>query len=231
MTRALPTFAVLALALPLAGLSACASVRLAPTKPAMARTPTENFPLKAVERAEEIRLVVHAAGLSTTQAAALAQFADTWANGEGGQITLSSPVGGPDAGAAFRTGEGARSFLVSQGVPADRIVIRGYDAAGDMQASLRVAYVRYEAVLPECGRSWGNLSRSFDNLPQSNFGCAVSANMAAQIANPADIVRPRTMTPADAGRRSVVLDKYRRGEVVSSEKDAQAQGVISDAIK
>jgi pilus assembly protein CpaD len=69
------------------------------------------------------------------------------------------------------------------------------------------------------------------NDVQPNFGCAVTANMAAQIANPADLARPQHATPADAARRSLVLDKYRKGQITSSEKDDQAKGVVSDAIK
>jgi pilus assembly protein CpaD len=212
-----------------AGLSACATP--IPDRVVEAKTPTEHYKATAQARPEEIRLVVHAQGLSTTQAAALAQFADDWSNAEGGQITLWSPVGGPDAQAAFRTGEGARTFLISRGVPADRIAVQGYDAQGDVQASLRVGYMRYEAIIPACGQAWQNVAHSRSNDVQQNFGCAVTANLAAQIANPADLVRPRDMGPVDSQRRMTVLDKYRKGEVVSSAKDAQAQGVISDAIK
>ena len=225
MTRRFPLSALILLA----GLSACATP--VPDRGVEARTPTEHYKATAEARPEEIRLAVHAQGLSTTQATALAQFAATWSNAEGGQITLWSPVGGPDAQAAFRTGEGARTFLIAQGVPADRIAIQGYDAQGDVQASLRVGYMRYEAVVPKCGQAWQNISHSRSNDVQQNFGCAVTANLAAQIANPADLVRPREMSPADASRRLTVLEKYRKGEVVSSAKDAQAQGVISNAIK
>lgn len=213
----------------LAGLSACATP--VPDRVAKARTPTEHYKATAQARPEEIRLAVHAQGLSANQASALAQFAADWANGEGGQITLWSPVGGPDAQATFRTGEGARTVLIGQGVPADRIAIQGYDAQGDAQAALRVGYMRYEAVVPACGRAWQNVAHSANNDVQQNFGCATTANLAAQIANPADLVRPRDMGPPDAQRRLTVLDKYRKGEVVSSAKDAQAQGVVSQAIK
>ena len=225
MTRPL-SLSVLVL---LAGLGACATP--VPDRVATARTPTEHYKATAEARPQEIRLVVHAQGLSTTQAAALAKFAADWSNGEGGQITLWSPVGGPDAQATFRTGEGARGFLVGQGVPADRIAIQGYDAQGDQQAALRIGYMRYESIVPACGQVWKNVAHSADNDVQPNFGCAVTANLAAQIANPADLMRPRDMGPPDAQRRLTVLDKYRKGEVVSSAQDAQAQGVVSTAIK
>ena len=37
------------------------------------------------------------------------------------------------------------------------------------------------------------------NLPYANFGCAQQRNLAAQIANPADLLGPRTMAPRGCG--------------------------------
>lgn len=214
----------------LASLSACASVK-APDRIVQARTPTEHYQATAEATQPEVLLAVHAQGLSATQANALAQFAQDWADAEGGTITLSAPTGGPDAGAAFRTVEGARSFLIDQGVPADRLVVAGYDAKGAPGGVLRVSYAAYRAIVPSCGKTWVNVARSMNNDVQPNFGCAVTANMAAQIADPADLVRPQHAMPADAARRAVVLDKYRKGQITASEKDDQAKGVVSDAIK
>ena len=55
--------------------------------------------------------------------------------------------------------------------------------------------------------------------------------MAAQVANPADLVRPADLAPADAQRRVYALDKYRKGEVTSSAADDQAKGVVSSVAK
>jgi pilus assembly protein CpaD len=59
----------------------------------------------------------------------------------------------------------------------------------------------------------------------------VTANMAVQIANPADLAHPRASTPIDMQRREVMLDKYRKGQVTSSDKDDQAKGVISNVAR
>ena len=76
---------------------------------------------------------------------------------------------------------------------------------------IRLSYLRYVAEAPECGQWPTNLADDQRNLPYPNFGCAQQHNLAAQIANPADLLGPRTMDPADPERRAVVLDKYRRG--------------------
>lgn len=213
----------------LLGLCGCATK--IPDRIENARTPTEHFQAKAIESLAETRLAVHAQGLSANQANALAAFVEDWAAGGGGRITLRAPNGGADAGAAFRTAEGARTFLMDRGVPADLLLLTGYDAGGDPGAVISLSYPRTEAIIPACGKTWTSLSHSSANAVQPNFGCAVTANFAAQVANPGDLIRPSDSMPADASRRMTVLDKYRQGKITSSEKDDQAKGAISQAVK
>ena len=86
---------------------------------------------------------------------------------------------------------------------------------------------------PREGLRIGAMSRHID-VARSELVKAhapVLARMAAQVANPADWARPRTLDPADAQRRAVVLDKYRKGELTSSEKDDNATGAVSSVVK
>ena len=64
-----------------------------------------------------------------------------------------------------------------------------------------------------------------------SFGCATAMNLAAQIANPGDLVGPHRMDPADTGRRGVVFSKYRNGEKTSAERNGDASGAISQAVQ
>ena len=84
--------------------------------------------------------------------------------------------------------------------------------------------------IPTCGQQWDNISRSATNQVQSQFGCSVTANMAAQVANPADLLGPSAIDPVDAQRRDVMLGKYRRGEVTASASDSQAKGTVSQVV-
>jgi len=85
--------------------------------------------------------------------------------------------------------------------------------------------------VPQCGTEWGNLGRTGDNQSASNFGCAVNANLAAQIADPRDIAGPRAMTPASAGRRTVVFDKYAAGEQTAAPQETLVESArISTAV-
>jgi pilus assembly protein CpaD len=67
-----------------------------------------------------------------------------------------------------------------------------------------------------------------ENRPFWNLGCAYQRNMAAQIDNPADLVQPRGESPAYSARRSVAIDKYRKGENPSGTYNGYDTGKISD---
>lgn len=220
------TLTVLALC---ASLGACASK--VPGRIDKAETPTEHFPLTAKEQAHEIALAVHANGVSLTQANALSNLVADWREAGEGVIIIQAPVGGADPDMAGRMGDQVADALIASGVNQASIQLLGYDAKGSAVAPIRVSYQALEAVVVPCGLKWGNLSSSATNQVQQNFGCAVTANMAAQIANPADILTPQGLTPVDAGRRQLVIEKYRKGELTASAKDEQAQGVVSNAVK
>lgn len=226
MSTMLRPFAVL---LATASLAACATP--IPGADENAKTSAERFKVKVEEQPEEIRLAMHAQGLSGAQQSALAEFQDNWREGEGRLILIQAPSGAKDPGTAYRMMEGARAFLLDHGVPEEKIDVIGYDPAGDAAAPLIVGYMRYSAVIPECGKNWPNLARSIKNQSNPNFGCATNANMAVQMADQGDLVHPRTMTPQDAARRQAVLDKYRAGEKTGAEKDESANGAVSTAVK
>ncbi|MDP1630958.1 MAG: CpaD family pilus assembly protein [Caulobacter sp.] len=211
-------------------LAACASapVNTAGPVPATALDAWSSR-VEVISQPDEIRLAPHLNGLSGTQARALTEFHARWVMAEGGLITIASPSGGSGEN-AYRVGVGARAFLLSQGAAPDKVRLIGYDAAGAPDAPVVVGFQRYVAVTPRCG-GWEAVTRSADNRPYANLGCAVSANMAAQVANPEDLLRARTMDPADTGRRTTVLDKYRKGEVTSTAKDDQASGAVSTAVQ
>src|SRR3974390_1520142 len=67
-----------------------------------------------------------------------------------------------------------------------------------------------------------------ENRPYWNFGWRSQRNLAAMVDNPVDLVQPRRETPAYAPRRSVAIDKYRKGESPSGKYEGYAAGKISD---
>lgn len=211
-------------------LTACASGPSAGAGP-IAPTALDTWAnrVQVVAQPDEIRLAPHPTGLSGNQARALTEFQARWVQAEGGVITVSAPVGTPGPG-AYRVSADARALLLSQGLSPEMVQLVGYDAAGVADAPIVVGFKRYVALTPHCG-DWPSAVRTASNQPMSNLGCAVSANIAAQVANPADLASARPMGPADTGRRTTVLGKYRAGEVTSTAKDEQASGAVSTAVQ
>ena len=207
-------------------LAACANDPKAagPTRAANAVNPLELFPLKADATTDKIALALHEAGLSAAQSEAVRQLAARREKTSGGVITLSLPRGAADAAQAAHTADLVQALLAVEGAPAQR---SSYDST-DPKAPLLVSFEYEKAEIAKCGKDWNDLAKTGDNLVYGNFGCAVTANMAAQIADPNDLVRPRTEDAPDAERRMTVLDKYRAGKVTAAdEPQAKAGGEIA----
>ena len=71
-----------------------------------------------------------------------------------------------------------------------------------------------------CGKWPSNLAETSRNLNYEDFGCSQQKNLAAMVSNPADLLGPRTMTPASAERRDVTWGKYLKGDVSHTSRDA-----------
>ncbi|AZS20367.1 MULTISPECIES: CpaD family pilus assembly lipoprotein [unclassified Caulobacter] len=208
------------------GLSACASTPPDQGPSKLAATETQQWMdrIRVDSAPDEILLAVHAGGLSANQSAALEALVSRWMEAEARELVVAAPN---NAGAMAIQ---IRDRLATLGA-GSRVRIIGVDPAAADQGAIRVGFLRYEARPIKCGQHWENLTATRDNGVTENFGCAMAANIAAQVANPEDLLRPRDMTPADTGRRDTVLGKYRKGEVTSSAKDDQASGVVSKAIQ
>lgn len=192
-------------------------------------TPLSRYALQVETGLDRIALAVHDAGLSANQQAALDQLVARYAAAGAPALVIEAPGGGDEI--AVRMAWDIRAAAQAAGVPGDRIQLISY-AAPDPRAPVLVGFEVLQAATPRCGTAWGSLSRSGDNMSASNFGCAVNANLAAQIADPHDIVAPRPMTPSDAGCRSVVFQSYRAGELTSPPQETLVQGArVSTAVE
>lgn len=228
MTRANTLRAILAGA-GLLTLAACATTGEQGPAPLTSTTQWTDK-VKVTAAPDEVLLAVHAEGLSPRQVQALDGLLARFNEAEARELVVLAPVGGPEAPAAGRMAAAARAYLIDAGAPRFAVRIDSYPADGDKAPPLRVGYLRHTAEIPRCG-SWGNLTATRDNDAYGNFGCAVTANMAAQVANPADLQGPRREDPADAMRRGVVMEKYRAGQMTASQKDTQSDGAVSRVVK
>ena len=215
--------------LALAGLGGCAAQQaraiLADQRPGL--TPTEQYGLKVTSRPEQVAIGLHPTGLSANQQTALSQFVSAWRDDGGGDITVRVPSDSADPRIARRMAEAAVAFVQHLGAPAERVRIEGYAAGGGPLTPVLVSYEKFQTLGPNCSNRWDNQLGNFNNAPSAHFGCVVTANVGAQIANPRDLLAPAQVTPADDGRREFVLGKYRQGQTTSTAQDDQASGHVS----
>lgn len=189
--------------------------------------------IRVEETAEQFEFAPppHAVGLQPAERAALARMMDAYAREGRGPLVVSYPRGSENEDAAVTALDELRGMAHDYGLPAHLVQGAPYDAAGRGRAPVNVSYMRLVAIGPQCGQVWPDISRSYGNGPTPNFGCATKANLAAMIADPADLLGPRAMTPPDTRRRTTVLEAYRSGEATAAERTEQETGTVSDAVE
>jgi pilus assembly protein CpaD len=91
-------------------------------------------------------------------------------------------------------------------------------AAWRLNRRVEIILERYLVTLPPCP-DWSRQSGTdFSNQPHSNFGCATQTNLGLMVAEPKDLVRGRTLAPADGVHQAEGIVRYRTGEVVELEE-------------
>ncbi len=197
--------------------------------------------LKEGVQTVEIFLGRNRGGLTPDQRADVLAFAQTWSRQATGGIVIDMPRGGPTEHAAADSMREVRSMLAASGVPPQAVFVRGYRSPNGAVASIKISYSKLVATVGPCGLWPHDLGPTTDtayveNRPYWNLGCASQRNLAAMVDNPADLVQPRGETPAYTARRSVALEKYRKGDIPSGLYPADGgsgydNGKISDVGK
>lgn len=160
-------------------------------------------------------------GLTGAQQSEVMGFASRFRASDSGnsRLVISAPSGSPNEIAAMAAVNDIRDVLLDGGFSESAIAVESYHDASGHQPPVRISYMRYVAEGPSCGHNWSeNLATDYKNVGHPNFGCTDQHNLAAMIANPADLLGPRTLGPRDSARRDVVFDKWTKGETTASEK-------------
>ncbi|MGI9500330.1 MAG: CpaD family pilus assembly lipoprotein [Geminicoccaceae bacterium] len=124
---------------------------------------------------------------------------------------------------AARRMQTVKRFLNENGV--DRLDLhassfgeRAPAIAGDGERAWRknrrveIVLERYLVTPPACP-DWSRRSGvDYANKPHTNFGCATETNLGLMIADPRDLVKGRTLGPADGVHQADGIVRYREGE-------------------
>jgi len=135
-------------------------------------------------------------------------------NSGASSIAILIPAGSPNENAARHAANDAVKELQEVGIKTSQIVIKHYDAASHgTSATLRVVYTDLTAsVASQCGEWNEDVMDTVENRNYQNFGCATQNNLAAMIANPADLLGPRGMSEIDSTKRTAVIEEWRTKE-------------------
>jgi pilus assembly protein CpaD len=156
--------------------------------------------------------------LTPTQRAEVAGFAQVWKREATGGIIIDMPAGTPNEIAAADSLREIRSIFTAVGVPSPAVSVRPYRPVDPVSlATIKLNYGKMSAEAGPCGLWPHDLGPSLDrtyneNRPYWNHGCASQRNLAAMVAEPADLVQPRSETASYTPRRTTVGEKYRAGQ-------------------
>jgi len=228
--RALAGVSVLSVAAPLGG---CGINRTVPP-PTVASDYHERHAIALADGSYTVDVIPPAIGnrLDTPTALRIQEFATRYRNLGHGPMMVLTPVGAP-AGSVTRGGiDAVRSALSASGV--ERPYMGTYPAASpELAAPIRLMFKGVKAqVAHRCGdwptdlASAGSLE-GWNNTTYWNFGCANQATLAAQIADPRDLVAPRGETPSDIEMRMRAIGAVRKGQQPDTQWSTHAASISS----
>jgi len=193
--------------------------------------PHERYPIAVSKNAVSVEVPVrrNMSRLPSDVRADVLKFLAQYRSSGTGQLAVIAPRRPRHKASMAAAVTELHRMLADQGIN-DTAVIYGYypKGAAGTTAPITMSFESYIAVAPDCGNWSENLAVTYDNQPHPNFGCTAQHNLAAMVANPRDLVTPRSMTPLHAGRRDVVMEKYRQGAATEADTTASEEGGVSE---
>jgi pilus assembly protein CpaD len=192
--------------------SGCAERRHSITVGAIPDDYRTNHPIVVAEKEETVDLPISrdSRGLSADQRSAVLGFMAGYDRRSGGAVHILVPSGSANEVAAMDAAHEAVRLLAEDGVPRNRIALLSYAAgAGEANAPIRLSYTALRASAGPCGRWPEDLLHNAQNRHYANFGCSYQNNLAAQIANPADLLTPRKPAEIDPENRQNAIEDYK----------------------
>ena len=171
------------------------------------------------EKTLDIPVASQSSGLPRAVASSIEGYGGEFLQAANGTITIMVPSGSSNESGARAILPSVTNALTVSGVPAHRMNVTSYYAAEHgATAPIRLSYIAVTAKVEQCGKWPEDLAaQNNNNQNYHNFGCASQNNLAAIIANPADLLAPRGTTPIDAARRNQVIESYRNAENTATE--------------
>jgi pilus assembly protein CpaD len=141
--------------------------------------------------------------------AGLSNFLRDNAVGDGDTVTVDNPKGASSLAAV-------RQAAVFTELKALHVRAASTPATAQVANAVRIHVTHAVVTAPQCPDWSKPEADNSDNSPSSNFGCATEANLAAIVANPADLAKGRSSTTADGAVLAHGVELYRSGNLSKS---------------
>lgn len=163
------------------------------------------------ENSEDIVVSTHARSISYRDRAVAEGFASRFKRSGARSMAILIPSGSKNEAAARHIAHSVAKVIMARGISSDQIEIHHYAAAQHGEAAtVRLVFSDITAsVDSQCGKWSEDVGDTSQNRNYSDFGCATQKNLAAMIANPADLLGPRGESEIDATRRTTVIEEWR----------------------
>jgi len=229
-----PTATLIAAGIGLIVLSGCSSV--APSSvPAsyLQGTALDRNAIGVEKKTEFLEIAIHpqASELSLADKAAISGFVSAYRDHGHGPLIMSLPTSSANPQLAVAAIAEARAIAYENGVQYQEIEGTHHGEGSPNSEPMILAFQAYEAIAPDCqSQAMIDYSDISSNNERVSLGCAVRTNLAAMIADPADLLGTRPLDKADPLRRAVILQKFREGEATASTRTNQESGTVSQAV-
>ena len=155
--------------------------------------------------------------MTGSQRDTLLGFLDGYDKSAAPALTIATPIGSANEVAATAAARDFARLAIASGIKRNRIVVTSYQSVSrrSLGADPRLLH-RGESPDRQMRALARRLLETSENKHYADFGCSSQNNLAAQIANPADLLGPSKQTDIDAENRGAVIDVY-RGRGISDE--------------
>lgn len=146
--------------------------------------------------------------LSLAQRSVIQGFVAQYSTNGSGPIQIALPSGSSNSAAASRVRGDVVAAIRRSGITQSQLVATSYDASGTTGSPIRISYQAISASTDQCGKWPDDIAQTTENKNYHDFGCSYQNNLAAQMANPADLLGPRAAGEIDAIKRLKVIKDY-----------------------
>lgn len=176
-------------------------------------------PVKVAESVERLELYARPDGLELSQRDeyAVAAFLDAYRAQGSGPIYINRPASAANSQGVRDTNALVDRLMSRAGISLATAQAGTYHTRPGDPAPVILSYRTLRAVPQDCANLL-SLHDTHMNSVTPEFGCFASANLAAMISDPRQLIEPYTTQSPNAQRRQVVYDRYIEGVSTASER-------------